>query len=570
MRRYLKSKATTSRRTPKTPSRPHSPLSAPKNPRDFFRTVAELGIQAAEALDHAHQMGIVHRDIKPSNLMVESVVSGQLSVVSDRQRTTDNGQRTSPHLYITDFGLAHIESDASLTMTGDLLGTLRYMSPEQAEGKSAILDHRTDIYSLGITLYELLTLQPAFPATDRQTLLRQIAVHEPVPLRRLKPSIPVELETIIHKSIAKNPEDRYTTARDFADDLSRFRCDQSIRAKPPTLFRRVRKWGRRHKPVVWSLAVCLLMASVAIGASIGWVLHDRSVRLSMAQQAQAHYDRGFVLHSQGRPAEAVTQYQAAIRLWEDDSWEDKSKAQSCLAAAYTCLGNLLGDQPDGLAEAFELGQKALEIHKTLATENPNSLNHLYNLAIGYANLGNGYSYDWSRYAEAIECWDKSAEILSLLVDRCRAANVDSRMYATLRTSVRSWLCTLLTTCPNASKRNPDCALQLAEAEHHHQPGSVSRVMLGTALIAKEEWQTALERLEDLETSSGDSGAFDRLILMSIALDRLGERDEARDCHRRAIAWLKDNHEIVNRNKFNKTCFKRMQSYYHEMVIEPHD
>ena len=102
-------------------------------PKDFFRRVAELGIQAAEALDHAHQMGIVHRDIKPSNLMVESVVSGQLSVVSDQQRTRDNGQRTTPKLYITDFGLARIESDAAagLTMTGDLLGTLRYMSPNK-------------------------------------------------------------------------------------------------------------------------------------------------------------------------------------------------------------------------------------------------------------------------------------------------------------------------------------------------------------------------------------------------------------------------------------------------------
>ena len=97
-------------------------------------------------------------------------------------------------------------------MTGDLLGTLRYMSPEQAEGRSAILDHRTDIYSLGITLYELLTLQPAFPATDRQALLRQIAQDEPPAPRKLNKHIPADLETILLKSIAKDPRDRYLSA----------------------------------------------------------------------------------------------------------------------------------------------------------------------------------------------------------------------------------------------------------------------------------------------------------------------------------------------------------------------
>ena len=136
-------------------------------------------------------------------------------------------------LCITDFGLAHIESDATLTMTGDLLGTLRYMSPEQAEGKSAILDHRTDIYSLGITLYELLTLQPAFPATDRQTLLRQIANDEPPAPRKLNHTIPADLETIVLKSISKDPRDRYASAADLAADLYRYIAQQPLKARRP-------------------------------------------------------------------------------------------------------------------------------------------------------------------------------------------------------------------------------------------------------------------------------------------------------------------------------------------------
>src|SRR5205814_10096843 len=119
----------------------------------FFRTVANLGVQAAEALEHAHQLGVIHRDIKSANLLVD----------------------LRGNLWITDFGLAHCQSEAGLTMTGDLVGTLRYMSPEQALAKRVIIDHRTDIYSLGATLYELLTFEPIFAGRDRQELLRQIA-----------------------------------------------------------------------------------------------------------------------------------------------------------------------------------------------------------------------------------------------------------------------------------------------------------------------------------------------------------------------------------------------------------
>jgi tRNA A-37 threonylcarbamoyl transferase component Bud32 len=139
----------------------------------FFRTVAQLGVQAAEALEHAHQLGVVHRDIKPANLLVDG----------------------RGNLWITDFGLAHCQSQASLTLSGDLLGTLRYMSPEQALAKRVLIDHRTDLYSLGVTLYELLTLEPAFTGRDREEVLRQIAFEEPKPSRRLNPRIPEELET---------------------------------------------------------------------------------------------------------------------------------------------------------------------------------------------------------------------------------------------------------------------------------------------------------------------------------------------------------------------------------------
>src|SRR3954466_3481811 len=119
-----------------------------------------------------------------------------------------------------------------MTMTGDLLGTLRYMSPEQASAKHGIVDHRSDIYSLGLTLFELLTFQPAFSGHDHHELLRQIASEEPRKPRQLNQAIPSELETIILKSVAKSPADRYASARELANDLSRFLCNKPIHAKP--------------------------------------------------------------------------------------------------------------------------------------------------------------------------------------------------------------------------------------------------------------------------------------------------------------------------------------------------
>jgi serine/threonine protein kinase len=210
----------------------------------FFRTAAQQGMQAAEALEHAHQLGVIHRDIKPANLLVDG----------------------RGHLWVTDFGLAHCQSQAGLTLTGDLVGTLRYMSPEQALAQRVPIDHRTDVYSLGVTLYELLTLEPAFGGRDRHELLRQIAFEEPRPLRRLNRSIPAELETIVLKAMEKNPAERYATAQELADDLERFLKDEPIRARRPTLVQRARKLVRRHKPVVMTgmVSAFLLLAALVV------------------------------------------------------------------------------------------------------------------------------------------------------------------------------------------------------------------------------------------------------------------------------------------------------------------
>jgi eukaryotic-like serine/threonine-protein kinase len=212
--------------------------------RKYFRSVAELGIQAAQALDHAHQNGIVHRDVKPGNLLVD-----------------DTGK-----LWITDFGLARIEADTGMTITGDVVGTLRYMSPEQALAKRAVVDHRTDIYSLGATIYELLALQPAHMATDRQELLNQIATDGPQRLRQLSARIPFDLETIVAKAMEKDPADRYETAQELADDLRRFHRNEPIHAKRTTWPAQLTKWTRRNKRLVATAAV--VAASLIVGTGV--------------------------------------------------------------------------------------------------------------------------------------------------------------------------------------------------------------------------------------------------------------------------------------------------------------
>lgn len=241
-----------------------------RNPREHYRTIAQWGIQVARALDYAHQLGVIHRDIKPSNLIVDA----------------------QGKLWVTDFGLARVDSDPGLTMTGELLGTLRYMSPESAAGgaERGIVDHRTDIYSLGATFYELLTLRPAFAESNRQKLLQQIALEEPARPCQVSPQVPADLETIVLKALEKNPAERYQTAGALADDLERFLADHPIRARRPTLVQRAAKWSRRHSAVVWSGLAILLAATTALAISTAWVIGERNAaRKAEASARQAEF-----------------------------------------------------------------------------------------------------------------------------------------------------------------------------------------------------------------------------------------------------------------------------------------
>ncbi|MGI8978638.1 MAG: protein kinase domain-containing protein [Pirellulaceae bacterium] len=228
-----------------------------------FRSATELACSVAEALHHAHEESIVHRDIKPSNLLLD--------------------QRGK--VWVTDFGLAHIEASPNLTKTGDIVGTLRYMSPEQALAKGPAIDHRSDIYSLGVTLYEFLTLRPAFGGRDRQELLRQITAEEPLAPRRINSQIPLDLQTIVLKAMSKEPASRYATAGAMADDLRRFLDHRPILARPPSRLDQLKKWTRRHQTAVVTATAAgglLLAITVVLLAISTWLVSAAQRRTQLA------------------------------------------------------------------------------------------------------------------------------------------------------------------------------------------------------------------------------------------------------------------------------------------------
>ena len=193
------------------------------------------------------------------------------------------------NVWVTDFGLAQFQNAVGLTRTGDLLGTLRYMSPEQAAGQGTPVDARTDVYSLGATLYELLTLEPLFDGNDHQHLLRQILYDEPRPPRAVDRSMPAELETIVLKAVSKNPAERYATAQEFADDLRRFLDNRPIMARRPSPAQRVRKWARRHPSVVLTGILLLVLACVGSLVSAALLNAEKAEQVKRTKEAEARF-----------------------------------------------------------------------------------------------------------------------------------------------------------------------------------------------------------------------------------------------------------------------------------------
>jgi serine/threonine protein kinase len=231
------------------------------------RTIARIGSQVADALAYAHAQGIVHRDIKPPNLLLD--VAG--------------------NVWVTDFGLAKAADAEVLTESGDILGTVRYMPPERFRGESGVAG---DVYGLGVTLYELLTLRPAFNERDRARLINDILKTDPPPPRSLDPTIPRDLETIVLKALAKHPADRYPSAKALADDLGRFQAGETIQARATTSAERLWRWCRRNpRAALLTAALVLVLLGGAAISSWQWWRAERNLMVALAKQVEAKEQR---------------------------------------------------------------------------------------------------------------------------------------------------------------------------------------------------------------------------------------------------------------------------------------
>jgi serine/threonine-protein kinase len=392
----------------------------------YWQSVARIGIQVADALAYAHKQGIQHRDIKPSNLLLDL-------------RGT---------VWVTDFGLARADNEEHLTQTGDIVGTLRYMPPEAFEGRT---DPRSDLYSLGLTLYELLTLRPAFAEQDRHKLVKQVTTEEPARLDKLNRSIPRDLVTIVHKAIDRDPSRRFQAAGEFAADLQRFLADEPIQARRVSVAERGWRWCKHH-PGVASLtaALVLLLVGVTVASLLAAAHFDRvasreaqaadNERLARLEAVQAK-EQEAALRKQAE--EAKTQEESAKRQAEsnfakarqavDDYFTTVSESQLLkvpgmqtlrrellqsaltfyqdflkkrgddpalrgeLAATYLRVGNIRSELEAG-AEATKAYEQAQALYEALTKAAPESVEWRHGLA---------QCYFWNnRRDEAIALWEK--------------------------------------------------------------------------------------------------------------------------------------------------------------------
>ncbi len=307
-----------------------SGLSGGESGPSYHRSIARIGLQIADALAYAHKQGILHRDVKPSNLLLDA----------------------QGIVWITDFGLAKAEGSDDLTHTGDIVGTVRFMAPERFDGHSL---PQSDVYGLGVTLYELLTLRPAFDDTNRGRLVQKV-LHEPPMLpRMLEPALPRDLETIVLKCLAKEPAERYATAEALAEDLRRFLADRPIKARRASQIERLWRWCRRNPVVGASLmTIAALLTVVAVGSTVMALRLDKerkaadtargnaetAERLGRLREAEALIGQAHGIRYSRRPGqrfaalEALQQAAAIGRELEKRSpWFDRPRNEAIAALA---------------------------------------------------------------------------------------------------------------------------------------------------------------------------------------------------------------------------------------------
>jgi eukaryotic-like serine/threonine-protein kinase len=500
----------------------------------YFCAVARMGVQAAQALEHAHQLGVIHRDIKPSNLLLD--------------RAGD--------LWITDFGLARLRSHTEITMSGDAVGTLRYMSPEQALAKRALVDHRTDIYSLGSTLYEALSLQPAYPGIDREEVLQRIAHGEPPLPRSINRSIPLELETIVLKAMAHEPERRYATAQELADDLTRFLEHRPIRAMRPGVKERLTKWAWRHKTILATAAVVAFLAGIGLGCLAGLLWIERAktnaaLQLAQHRETEARASQTLAEANFRKALEGLTRI-----LWELESpkWADvpgvATVRDQLTLSSLAIFQEFVDDRGTDPAVRFQTGRayemvvnllllskqyekadrahaKAVELFEQLLAKYPD--NPEYGRVLGRMRNGMG-NWDVSRKlpAAAKQEYQGGIEALRKSLPYDRSGWLHNN------------LATVLCDCLVVELRDPKQAVGLASRALALGPKVPAFwTTLGFAHFRVGEWQSAITAIDkSMELDPGDNAQ--NWLLLAMVNWKLNRQQEAQTWYAKAAAWLEKN------------------------------
>ncbi|MGB7345319.1 MAG: serine/threonine-protein kinase [Pirellulaceae bacterium] len=524
-------------------------------PTDWRQCVA-WAIDAAEALHCAHENGIVHRDIKPSNLIVD----------------------TTGKIWVTDFGLARCQSNHSMTGSGDLLGTIRYMSPEQAGGHSELIDHRTDIYSLAATLFEMLTLQPAVAGENGPSLLQKIACEPPRKLRGLRGDLPSDLSVVLQKAMATRKDERYLNAAQFAVDLQAVLDNRATLAKPPSLIRMAGRYAARHKRVVIASVTVATAACIWLVISSAVMLHQNQdvvthriqaeryfnqaratvdhlgtnvatqlasvpgaerVRRKLLQDTLAYYEQ-FATQASGdavvtsdlarthyrigvlngelhSSAKAIPHFQQASRLYEEIiASENDPGIKHDAAENFNTLGLALANE--GQLPAAELAySRALELEQALLEKDPNNDGFATQLALIKNNVGL-LADRKGETDRARRCFAESIDVLTSLQKRDKDRGVSIS-----ESTQRSLAAALANSGSVLSKSDPKLAIELIE----------KAISLQVALARTSDHRLQVSReLADLYNN------------LASAHSANGTNDLAEEAHHRAIRLQRQLHAIA--------------------------
>jgi serine/threonine protein kinase/tetratricopeptide (TPR) repeat protein len=530
----------------------------------YARSVALIGVQVAEALDYAHRQGTLHRDIKPSNLLLD----GQGNV------------------WVADFGLAKAADSDDLTHTGDIVGTIRYMAPERFEGRC---DARSDVYALGLTLYELLALRPAFDRSDRVELIRQVTHEEPPRLGAVDPTIPRDLRTVVHKAIEREPNRRYVGAGALAEDLRRFLEGRPIRARRVSPPEHAWRWCRRN-PAVAGLAAAAFLA-MAVGMAVStWqairarraVAAEKAANLAaQAREADAQAVLEFVedrVLAAARPegqarglGHAITlrkAIDAALPFVAENFAAQpliEARLRRTLGQSYLYLGEAQTaadqfeasraiyarhrgpDDPETLAstqslsasyfalgrhaEALKLRERILARRRAeLGPDHPDTLTSMHGLAACYAALG--------RHAEALKLLEKTLALRTAKLGR------DHPDTLTNMNNLANSYDDLGRHAEALEVREKTLALRTARLGSHHPDTLTSMNNLALSYEALDRRAEALKLYEDVlalrrvELGPDHPDTLDSISNLALTYDTLGRRAEALVLHEEALAMYK--------------------------------